>query len=120
MESEDLGDVLEGHVDDVVGVLLDRLEVRERVALVELEAGLETEIGPIYIFMIVNGKVGTSQTIENAKTPIIRSSLFRRKEKTAVTEATRKLFIKCGASFYIELTPKGHACFWQVFPEFLT
>ena len=57
MESEDLGDVLEGHVDDVVGVLLDRLEVRERVALVELEAGLETEIGPIYIFMIVNGKV---------------------------------------------------------------
>ena len=57
MESEDLGDVLEGHVDDVVGVLLDRLEVRERVALVELEAGLETGIGPIYIFMIVNGKV---------------------------------------------------------------
>ena len=49
MESEDFGDVLERRVDDVVYVLFDVLVVGQRVALVELEGGLQQRVAEPHV-----------------------------------------------------------------------
>ena len=49
MQPEDLRNVLQRHVDDVVRVLLHRLVVWQRVALVELEARVQEGVGEPHV-----------------------------------------------------------------------